>query len=360
MSLRSVPDGRTAVPPAGWLPVVTVAVLATTTADVVADDHLPRWWWLATLAVCIAGYLGTVAGLRRLRRRPGPSGSTPPTVPIPVVPTGPTARPARGPARLRRPAVLLASALAALGASFAWSVASAPFLHQRPVSIPGVPTVGGAVGRAALLALNTSVLEECSVALVVLTAAMVTDRFRPRHWDPRSVAVVAVTAGTAVRVLLHVPLWGVGAVARVGLAVVLAWLFWRTRRIWPLVLAHVLWDTVVLQSAMSPALEVKALCGLAVLGWGVAGTVVTIVALVRSRRLVQAETLAARRRPADGRWPGSWPPAGAPGSWPPAGAPGPWPGIGAPGPWPPGPWPPADVPGHRPPERVDGNRSQPF
>lgn len=70
----------------------------------------------------------------------------------------------------------------------------------------------------------------------------------------------------------------------------MAWLFWRTRRIWPLILAHTMWDTLVLQTALSPALEIRSASALVVFAWAITGTVIAIIAIVHTRQDIQCAT----------------------------------------------------------------------
>ena len=81
---------------------------------------------------------------------------------------------------------------------------------------------------------------ECGIALLILAASGLTQRHLPARYDDRSVAVISIVDATVARTALHVPLWGLGAITRLGLSLVLAWLLWR---IWPLIVGHVLWDT---------------------------------------------------------------------------------------------------------------------
>ena len=64
----------------------------------------------------------------------------------------------------------------------------------------------------------------------------------------------------------------------------MTWLFWRTRRIWPLILGHNLWDTLAIQVVISPSLQVRGYSALAIFGWGVTGVTLAIIAAHRSRQ----------------------------------------------------------------------------
>ena len=87
------------------------------------------------------------------------------------------------------------------------------------------------------------------VAGVASSAAATVDRGAP--W-------IAIGVGAAYRAALHVPLWGSEAVIRCGFALIMAWLFWRLRRIWPLIVGHVLWDIPPVLSQVTPAASVSA------------------------------------------------------------------------------------------------------
>jgi len=92
--------------------------------------------------------------------------------------------------------------------------------------------------------------EEATAAAVVLVAAALIALRRPlTGWAPW----IAIGVGAAYRVALHVPLWGSEAIIRCGFALIMAWLFWRLRRIWPLIVGHVLWDIPPVLSQVTPA-----------------------------------------------------------------------------------------------------------
>lgn len=286
MSLRSVPDSRTAVPLVWWLPVLAVVVLTVTTVAILPGTGSVAVL-LVAVVVSVVGYALAWWRIRPGRLRTGPhlwpnieavaqDRTDPPTVALPAINAARRTGGRAGP-------MLLTSAAVALGASFAWSILSSLVIHRT--TVPGLSrarTVLGGLTRAVANAALTSVLEECGIALVILAVAGLAQRFLPARFDTRAVAVIAILAATAVRTGLHVPLWGVGAVARVGLSFVLAWLFWRTRRIWPLITVHILWDTLAIQAAVSPSLRLRSWCALALLGWGITGVTMTIIALRRS------------------------------------------------------------------------------
>lgn len=273
-----------------WVPVVTVLMLGTTTVAILPGTGSTRAL-LVAVAINLVGYLLVWQRVRPSRLRVGPytwpstggvaqDRTDPPTITLPAV-------------RVRRSAgrnalLLLNSAAVGLGASVGWSLLTNLLLHP---TIPQTFRTHGAartVTRALTYALInsgiTSILEECGIAVLMLAVAGGAQRFLPARFDTRSVAVTAILAATAVRTVLHIPLWGIGAVARIGLSFALAWLFWRTRRIWPLITAHLVWDTLSLQTLTSPSLHVRALCALAVLGWAITGIVLAIIAISRSRR----------------------------------------------------------------------------
>lgn len=290
MSLRSVPDARTTVPMLWWVPGVAVLMLGSTTVAILPGTGSTTAL-LVAVAINVVGYLLVWWRIRPGCLRVGPytwpsaegvaqDRTDPPTMALPVV----------GVQRsVGRPALLLLnSAAVGLGASVAWSLAANLLLHP---TIPQTFRTHGAartVTRALVYAVInsgiTSILEECGIAVLILVVAGAAQRFLPARFDARSVAVTAILAATVVRTVLHIPLWGIGAIARIGLSFALAWLFWRTRRIWPLVTLHLLWDTLSLQTLTSPSLQVRGVCALAVLGWALTGIVVAIIATSRSRR----------------------------------------------------------------------------
>ncbi len=293
MSLRSVPDGRSAVPPRWWLPLIAVLMLGVTTVAILPGFGSGRAVLVAA-AINIAGYALVWFRIRPRWLQVGPYAwpsidsvaqdrTDPPTIALPVV-------------RSRRASIgrewllLLNSAAVGLGATFVWAVVTGLLIHQN-VPAPFrtravVRSVGGAFTNAVVNAALTSVLEECGIAVLILATAGLAQRFLPARFDTRSVGLIAIVAATVVRTALHIPLWGVGAVARIGLSFGLAWLFWRTRRIWPLITVHILWDTLALQTQTSPSLQLRGWCALTVLAWGVTGLVITIIAIRRSRKSV--------------------------------------------------------------------------
>ena len=289
MTLRSVPDARTAVASVWWMPVVAVLMLGATTVAILPGGS-SRGVLVAT-AVSLVGYALVWWRIRPSRLRVGPHSwpsieavaqdrTDPPTLALPTISV---TLDRRGRVAL----LLLNSAAVGLGASIAWSVITN--LLIRPTvpagfrSRPAMRTVGGALANAVVNAAITSVLEECGIAVLILAVAGLAQRFLPARFDTRSVAVLAIVAATSVRTVLHIPLWGVGAVARIGLSFGLAWLFWRTRRIWPLLAVHILWDTLSLQTLTSPSRSVRGWCALTVLCWGISGVVIAVIALARSR-----------------------------------------------------------------------------
>lgn len=234
--LRSVPDARQPVPLIWWVPVAAVLMLVTTTLAVVPVGSGPGWP-IAALAVSIVGYLVVWRAIRPGRLRVNPSVVTsvgtesadvlaPITRPIPVGPT------ARAP-RFRTSTLLLRAAAVGLGASAVWSLLFGLLVRPQVHLIPIRLTAPEAVLGALVDSLVTSILEECGMAVLILAVASLAARFLPAHFDTRSAGYFAIAAATSVRTLLHLPLWGVGAFGRIGLSFVLAWLFWRTRRIWP-------------------------------------------------------------------------------------------------------------------------------
>jgi hypothetical protein len=318
MSLRSVPDARTPVPMLWWLPVTAFVVLVTiTVAVVVASSEvvIP----LIAIAVSVIGYLLVWWRIRPAPLRTGPYSwlttgglirdrTDPPTVVIPAA----VARLGRRPGRAA--ALLVNSAAVGLGFGFVWSFLIALTLHSA------VPRIGQARSAmtgfyvAVLNALFTSVLEECGIALLILAVAGAAQRYLPSQYDDRSVAVYAILLATVTRTALHIPLWGLGAVGRLGLSLALAWLFWRTRRIWPLILAHTVWDTLILQSAVSPTPAIRTFTALAVFAWAITGAVIAIIAIVHTRQDIQSANHYYRYRQLYGPRAGEVPGPGSPGN----------------------------------------------
>lgn len=204
----------------------------------------------------------------------------PVTQPIPVVSTGP--RP-----WLRSGSLLLRSAAVGLGASAVWSLLLSWLIHPRIPVIRVRLSESDALVGSVLNSLMTSVLEECGMAALILAMAGVAGRFLPVRWDTRSAGYLALITATAIRTVLHFPLWGTGAIGRIGLSFALAWLFWRTRRVWPLIVAHVLWDTLSLEGMVSPSLPTRELAAVSVLAWTITGFVIACIAISRSRRSLQ-------------------------------------------------------------------------
>lgn len=290
MSLRSVPDARASVSLLWWVPLVAVLMLGSTMVAILPGTGSGRAL-LVAIGISIVGYAVVWWRIRPHRVRVGPYAwpsvegvaqdrTDPPTIVMPAVAAEPTVG--------RRSLLLLNSAAVGLGATVAWSVVINLLLRPRiPVTFQTrtiFRTVTRALTEAVINAVITSVLEECGIAVLLLAIAGLAERFLSARFDTRSVAVVAILAATVVRTVLHIPLWGVGAVGRIGLSFILAWLFWRTRRIWPLLTVHVLWDTLSLQTLTSPSLLVRGWCALVVLGWGITGVVVVIIAISRSKR----------------------------------------------------------------------------
>jgi len=122
------------------------------------------------------------------------------------------------------------------------------------------------------------------MAVLILAVAGLAGRYLPNRWDTRSAGYLAIVVATVARTLLHIPLWGAGAISRIGLSFALAWLFWRTRRIWPLIVAHLVWDSVALLTLVSPSPPIRELAALTILGWTIAGCIVAGIALGHSRR----------------------------------------------------------------------------
>jgi membrane protease YdiL (CAAX protease family) len=273
-----------------WVPVVAVVVLATTTVSVILGrGHVTPW---IAVTVSLVGYAMVWWNVRPAPLSTGPhtwlttdglarDRTDPPTLVIPAA----VARRHRRPGRAVL--LLLSSAAVGLGLSVAWALVIGIAMNPPLPEFDRASTAMGALTAAVGDSVITSVLEECGIALLILAVAGIAQRYLPTRYDDRTVAVYAILIATAARTALHVPLWGIGALGRVGLSLVLAWLFWRTRRVWPLILAHIIWDTLALQAAVSPSFEIAALSALIVLGWGITGTVIAIVAMVRSRRNIQ-------------------------------------------------------------------------
>lgn len=292
MSLRSVPDARQPVALIWWVPAVAVLMLTTTTLAILPVAG-GIGWPIAALAVSIVGY-----SLVRLVIRPGRLRLNPPVVtsvgtesadviapltqPIPIVAVIP--RP-----KVRAGSLLVRSVAVGIGASAIWALSFALWVRPRLPMIPIRLTGPEAVLGSLVDSLVTSVLEECGMAVLIL--ASLAARFLPAHFDSRSAGYLAIAAATLARTLLHLPLWGVGAFGRIGLAFVLAWLFWRTRIVWPLIVVHLLWDTLALQTLMSPSLSVRNLAALTILGWTIAGFVITCVAVAHSRSNVRRQPI---------------------------------------------------------------------
>ena len=287
MTLRSVPDGRAPVPLIWWMPVVTVLVLGLTTVAIQSSSALTLW---SSVVASLIGYGAVWAVLRprRLRFGPYPSWraaawttrldrSDPPTLLLPAV-----REPARS--RFRSALLLLNSAAVAIGFSMLWSVLFTLAVRPKVRAIPIARSTSWGWVAAVLNAAVTAVLEECGMALLILAVAGLAGRYLPRSWDHRSSAIVAILSATLARTLLHIPLWGWGAIGRLLFSFALAWVFWRTRRIWPLIVAHLVWDTLVFQVGISPDPKLRGICALLILGWAITGIVVVIIALVRSRK----------------------------------------------------------------------------
>ena len=288
MTMRSVPDGRAPVPLIWWVPVVAVLMLGGTTWAILPGQGLGLG--LLAIAVSIIGYLAVWAVIRPQRLRTGPyprwrsaAGMAPmdridpPTLVLPLVPT-------QRPRRLRNTLLLLNSAAVLLGMSLLVSIIVGLVLRPANPSIASSRTSLHGLELAVINALATSILEECGMAVLILAVAGLAQQFLPRHWDSRSVGIAAILAATIARTALHVPLWGVGAVARIGLSFLLGWLYWRTRRVWPLIVAHTLWDTFAIETVLSPSVQVKGYCALVIFGWAVTAVVIGTIAVVRSSK----------------------------------------------------------------------------
>ncbi len=291
LSLRSVPDGRRRVPLVWWIPLIGLLMVGTTAFAVLSGGGGVTLA-VAVVVINLVGYCAVWLAVRPGPLRLNPRFSTPTgtestdflapvTRPIPTVPAG------REP-WLRSGSLLLRSAAVALGASAVWSfllyfVIRPRLPRIRVVSVSGSHAVIGSV----LDSLVTSLVEECGMAVLILAVAGLAGRFLPSRWDARSAGYLAIIVATAARTLLHIPLWGAGAVGRIGLSFVLAWLFWRTRRIWPLIVVHLLWDTLALLTLVSPSITARAIAGLTILGWTIAGFVIAWMAINHSRRDLQ-------------------------------------------------------------------------
>lgn len=287
LSLRSVPDARLRIPVVWWVPLVALLMVGTTAAAVLLANA-GLGFLLAAVAVNLIGYALVWLVIRpgRLRLSPGfrsPTGTestdvlAPLTQPIPVVSTN------RGP-WLRSGSLLLRSAAVALGASAVWSFALNFIIRPRLPKFRVSTSGSGALIWSVLNSLVTSIVEECGMAVLILAVAGVAGRYLPNRWDTRSAGYLAIVVATVARTLLHIPLWGAGAISRIGLSFALAWLFWRTRRIWPLIVAHLVWDSVALMTLASPSPPIRELAALTILGWTIAGCIVAGIALGHSRR----------------------------------------------------------------------------
>ena len=263
-TLADIPDARQRVPSVWWVPVIAAVALGWTTFAILPGHA--QWNVWAGVALSATAYFIVSRKIR--------SGALRTTTAVDSgMLTGARAR-------------LTVCATVAFGAASVWSTFATFFLPASP-TLQMSPTVWDGMRRGLGSAFTTSVLEECGIALLILAAAGIVERVRTRTGGSWSVPVVAVLTGTFVRTALHIPLWGWGAIARVGMAFLLAWLFWRTRRIWPLILAHMLWDTVTLQAIVSPAEPLRLICGLIILCWAVAAVIVCaglLVATWRRRR----------------------------------------------------------------------------
>ena len=147
-----------------------------------------------------------------------------------------------------------------------------------------------AVVQTVVVSMATAVVEEAPAAAVVLAAAALIALRRPwTGWAPW----IAIGVGAASRVALHVPLWGSEAVIRCGFALIMAWLFWRLRRIWPLIVGHVLWDIPPVLSQVTPAASVSAAMTWLSQLWCVAGlaAVVSVFLTVRPDRALRVRSL---------------------------------------------------------------------
>lgn len=293
VSLRSVPDGRQRVPLQWSVVVAAVVMLTATTVAVLQGGRGGLGWMITAVVINLGGYAAVWMMILpgRLRLNPrfgtavGPDSTdvtTPTTQPIPVV--GRTPEP-----RLRTASLLIRSAVVAMGAAAIWALLIGLWIRPHLPRVTVSVSAPEALIASLIDALVTSVLEECGMAVLILAVAGLAGRFLPSHWDTRSVGYCAILAATVARTLLHIPLWDAGAIGRIGLSFVLAWLFWRIRRVWPLIVVHVLWDALALQILISPSLETRGILALAVLGWAITGFVIACVALGHSRGLLRAE-----------------------------------------------------------------------
>lgn len=160
----------------------------------------------------------------------------------------------------------------------AWSVVTAALRRQH--GTPPADPLSGVLWFDLVRALVAGPQEELVVVALplVVAARLGGTRLRPGH-PPVWLWVLLVAA----RLAYHV-YYGPGVWALLAWAVVVPWLFWRTRQVWPLVLTHSAYDAlVVLASRASPGLALLVLpLGLLVL-------------------LVAAAVLRARVRP-EQRW----------------------------------------------------------
>ena len=144
--------------------------------------------------------------------------------------------------------------------------------------------------QAVVVSVATAVVEEATAAAVVLASAALIALRRPlTGWAPW----IAIGVGAAYRVALHVPLWGSEAVIRCGFALIMAWLFWRLRRIWPLIVGHLLWDIPPVLSQVTPAASVSAAMIWLSQLWCVAGlaAAVSVFLTVRPDRSLRGRSL---------------------------------------------------------------------
>jgi membrane protease YdiL (CAAX protease family) len=114
------------------------------------------------------------------------------------------------------------------------------FATDKSSLFPPAASTWQSVVQSVTGSISTSIVEETACAVVVLAVAAFTSLYWPlkRFW-----LWVAIGSGAVVRVLLHIPLWGISdAIVRSGFALIMAWLFWRIRRIWPLIAVHFAWD----------------------------------------------------------------------------------------------------------------------
>lgn len=121
-----------------------------------------------------------------------------------------------------------------------------------PFTVPRASTLLEAIGVSIFNAGWTSIVEECINAAVMVSVAAVAFRLMPAL-SPSRIALIAISAGALVRLGLHLPLWGLGfGLSKLPYCVAIAVVFWFTRALWPLVLAHFLWDLGPLLAALSP------------------------------------------------------------------------------------------------------------